>query len=196
MLPSSFFQRRLNYPIHPKEIYETVWPDGYESSPLYGQEPAYYENSGIIPNQHLVYVSCPKCHRHISSSTKIKYSNSISHITTCCSGISLLQQLGCAACEDAGLNNGSKAARQQKLCNVLCQANPQDLALHIWMKLVCMHNTLIYKMNNSDFCDVLSREKTSNKSFTNTMLELSLIVEGKITAKMKGKRVGKMWWQS
>jgi hypothetical protein len=188
MLPFSFFQRKQNNPVHPKEIFETIWPDGYESKPLYGQEPDYYKNLGITPSQHPVYVSCPKCHRHISSSTKTKYSNPISHITTCCSEVSQVYNLVRAAYKDAGLDNGSKAARQQKLHKALCQANPQDLALHTWMKLVCLHNTSIYKINNSNICDVLSCAKTSHKTFTNTMLELSLIVEEKITAEMRGKR--------
>ncbi len=56
------------------------------------------------------------------------------------------------------------------------------------MKLVCLHNTPIYKINNSDFCNVLSCEHTSHKTFTDTMLELSLIVEEKTTVEMKGKK--------
>jgi hypothetical protein len=43
-------------------------------------------------------------------------------------------------------------------------------------------------MNDSDFCDVINCERTSQKTFTNTMLELSLIVEEKIAAEMKGKK--------
>jgi hypothetical protein len=160
MLPFSFFQRKLNVPILPNKIFEMVWPDGYESNPLYGQEPDYYKNLKIAPNQHPVYMSCPKCHRHIFSSTKTKYSNPISHITTCCGGVSQLHNLVRAAHEDAGLDNGSKAARQQKLHDTLCQTNQQDLALQTWMMLVCLHNTLIYKLNDSNFCDVLSCEKT------------------------------------
>ncbi len=93
----------------------------------------------------------------------------------------------CAAREDAGLKDG-KEARQQKLHEALCRENLQDLALHTWMKLVCLHNTPIQKMNDSDFCDVINCERTSHKTFTNTMLELSLIVEEKIAAEMKGKK--------
>jgi hypothetical protein len=59
-----------------------------------------------------------------------------------------------AAREDAGLEDG-KEARQQKLHEALFQANPQDLALHTWMKLVCLHNMPIQKMNDSDFCEVI-----------------------------------------
>ncbi len=32
-------QRKLNGPIKPKEILDTVWLDGYDSNPLYGQDP-------------------------------------------------------------------------------------------------------------------------------------------------------------
>jgi hypothetical protein len=42
-------------------------------------------------------------------------------------------------------------------------------------------------MNDNDFCDVINCERTSHKTFTNTMLELSLIVEEKVAAGMKGK---------
>jgi hypothetical protein len=165
-----------------------VWPDGYDSNPLYGQDPDYYVNSGISPTQNPVYVSCPnKCHRHISSSSITRYSNPISHITSCCSGVTYLHSLVCAAHEDAGLKDG-KEARHQKLHEALCWANLQDLALHTWMKLVCLHNTPIQKMNDSNFCDVINCERTSHKTFTDTMLELSLIVEEKIAAEMKGKK--------
>jgi hypothetical protein len=43
-------------------------------------------------------------------------------------------------------------------------------------------------MNDSDFCYVINCERTSHKTFTDTMLELSLIVEKKIAAEMKGKK--------
>ncbi len=43
-------------------------------------------------------------------------------------------------------------------------------------------------MNDSNFCDVINCERASHKIFTNTMLELSLIVEEKIAAEMKGKK--------
>jgi hypothetical protein len=56
------------------------------------------------------------------------------------------------------------------------------------MKLVCLHDTLIHNMNDSNFCDVINCERTSHKIFTDTMLELSLIAEEKIAAEMKGKK--------
>jgi hypothetical protein len=31
--------QKLNAPIKLKEIFETMWPDGYESNPLHGQVP-------------------------------------------------------------------------------------------------------------------------------------------------------------
>jgi hypothetical protein len=185
--PFSLGQQKLNGPIKPNEIFETVWPDGYDSNPLYDQDPDYYVNSGISPTQNSVYMSYPKCHRHISSSSKTKYSNPISHITSCCSGVTYLHSLVCAAREDAGLRDG-KEARQQKLHEALYWENLQDLALHTWMKLVCLHNTPIHKMNDSNFCDVINCERISQKTFTNTKLELSLIVEEKIAAEMKGKK--------
>jgi hypothetical protein len=43
-------------------------------------------------------------------------------------------------------------------------------------------------MNDSDFCDVINCERTSHKTFTDTMLEMSLIVEEKIAVEMKGKK--------
>ncbi len=53
--------------------------------------------------------------------------------------------------------------------------------------MVCLHNTLIHKMNDSNFCDVINCKRTSHKTFTDAMLVLSLIVEEKIAAEMKGK---------
>jgi hypothetical protein len=86
-------QQKLNGPIEPKEIFDTVWLDGYESNPLYGQNPDYYVTSGISPTQNPVYVSYPKCHWHISSSSITRYSNPICHITSCCSGVTYLHSL-------------------------------------------------------------------------------------------------------
>jgi hypothetical protein len=111
-------QRKLNGPIKPKEIIDTVWLDGYDSNPLYGQDPNYCVNSGIAPTQNSVYVSFPKCHWHISSSSITRYSNPISHITSCCGGVTYLHSLVCAAHEDAGLEDG-KEARQQNLHEAL-----------------------------------------------------------------------------
>jgi hypothetical protein len=44
-------QRKLNGPIKPKEIFDSVWLDGYDSNPLYGQDPDYHVNSRISPTQ-------------------------------------------------------------------------------------------------------------------------------------------------
>jgi hypothetical protein len=51
-------------------------------------------------------------------------------------------------------------------------------------------------MNDSNFCDVINCERTSHKTFTDTMLELSLIVEEKVAAEMKGKKgiIMHDWW--
>jgi hypothetical protein len=43
-------------------------------------------------------------------------------------------------------------------------------------------------MNDNNFCDVINCERTSHTTLTDTMLELSLIVEEKIAAEMKGKK--------
>lgn len=65
----------------------------------------------------------------------------------------------------------------------------QELALHQWMKLVCVHNTPITKMMEPDFCNAFICNKTiSYGVFIDTMIELSMIVEEKIAAEMKGKR--------
>ena len=55
-------------------------------------------------------------------------------------------------------------------------------------EVVCLHNTPIHKMNDSEFCDMINCERTSHTIFTNTMLELSMIVEEKVAAEMKGKK--------
>ena len=93
----------------------------------------------------------------------------------------------CEACEVAGLEDG-KEARQQSFHKALCWANPQDLALHTWMKLVCLHNMPIYKMEDRNFCDITNCERSSHHTFADTMLELSMIVEVKVAAEMKGKK--------
>ena len=173
-------------PLSQRRFFETGWPDGYESNPLYGENPDYNKNSEISPTQHPIYVSCPKRYWHISSSSLTRYSNPICHITSYCGGVTNLHNLVCEACKDAGLEDGKKA-RQQYLHEALCWANLQDLPLHTWMKLACLHNMPIHKMEDSDFCDIINSERTSHHTFANTMLELSMIVEEKVAAEIKGK---------
>lgn len=53
-----------------------------------------------------------------------------------------------------------------------------------------IHNVPITKIDNPNFRSLLccNETKLSYKTFVNTMLELSLIVEGKIATEMKGKK--------
>ncbi len=64
----------------------------------------------------------------------------------------------------------------------------QEKALYHWMRLVTIHNIPITKLKDNAFCMLLSCEKISYDVFIDTMLELSMIVETKIGAEMRGRK--------
>jgi hypothetical protein len=178
-------RKKVNNPVWPKDIFCTIWPDGYESNPLYyGPEGNY---NGFYTNQQPVFVVCPKCATHLFSSSRTKYSNPTAHLATCLGGINHLHNLVREAREEDGADNGV-ISRQVKLREALCMANPQDEALYTWMRLVCLHNTAITKINDQDFCNILSCENLLYNTLVETMIELSIVVEEKIAAVMKVKR--------
>jgi hypothetical protein len=128
----------------------------------------------------------PKCHQDLLSSSKSRYSNLVTHISACIG--KHLHDLVYKSHEDDGLVNG-KIERQLKLQEALsCKANPQDFALHSWVKLMCLHNTPLTKMNDRKFCEMLSCDGLSYTTFINTLIELSFVVEEKIAGEMNGKK--------
>lgn len=68
------------------------------------------------------------------------------------------------------------------------KASPQDTALYTWMMLVCIHNTPITKIKSADFCNLLCCDSLSYHTLVDTMLMLTMIVEEKIAAEIKGKK--------
>jgi hypothetical protein len=60
-------RKKVNDPVWPKDIFCTIWPDGYESNPLYyGPEG---DGNGFYTNQQPVFVLYPKCATHLFSSS-------------------------------------------------------------------------------------------------------------------------------
>ncbi len=140
----------------------------------------------LIKSQQPVYVVCPKCHWDLPSSSKSRYSNPVTHISTCIG--KHLHDLVYKSREDDGLVN-EKIERQLKLQEALsCKANPQDFALHTWVKLVCLHNTPLTKMNDRKFCEMLSCDGLSYTTFINTLMELSFVLKEKIAGEMNGMK--------
>ena len=74
-----------------------------------------------------------------------------------------------------------------ELTAVLKEINSQYSSLKDQQLLVCLFNTQITRMSDKVFCSYLQCEETSYKTFFAKMFELSLIVEAKIQAEMKGK---------
>jgi hypothetical protein len=97
-------RKKVNDPVWPKDIFCTIWPDGYESNPLYyGPEG---DDNGFYTNQQPVLVVCPKCATHLFSSSRTKYSNPTAHLATCLGGIDHLHNLVREAREEDGADNG------------------------------------------------------------------------------------------
>jgi hypothetical protein len=93
-------------------------------------------------------------------------------------------------CEEKGtkIGNNTTLTQQNIFTSFHLKPSGQEHALHHWMRLVTLHNIPITKIKDSDFCSLLSCKKTSYDTFIETMLELSMIVEGKIAVEMKGRK--------
>ena len=168
--------------ISSKEIFFTLFPSGYKSNPLFGD---------LNPNEKQFFVRCSgKCNGNITrSNLATAYGNPVNHAKSCY-GESNLKQLvlDTRANNAGGGNDDSKKQIQTKLfADLLNTPTPSEIAMNTWMGLVCLYNTPITRMSDKVFCSYLQCEETSYKTFVATMFELSLIIEAKIQAEMKGK---------
>lgn len=169
-------------PVTPKDIFYTLWKDGYTKNPLFG-DPAY-------PKEQQYFVRCgnPKCKQKYGqvsgSDSTVAYTNPIDHAKRCW-GIVYLEKLVNTARKHSGL---SDSKRQAAIEVFMLNPTDEEKSLFHWMKLVCLHNEPISKITDRDFGSMLGCEKTSIKVFMATMFELSLIVEEKIAAEMKGAK--------
>ncbi len=97
-------RKKVNDPVWPKDIFCPIWPDGYESNPLYyGPEGI---NNVFYTNQQSVFVVCPKCAIHLFSLSRTKYLNPTAHLATCLGGINHLHNLVYEAREEDSADNG------------------------------------------------------------------------------------------
>ena len=166
-----------------KEIFFTLFPDGYKLNPLYGD---------LNPNELQYYVTCAgKCGGNVTrSKVKSSYGNPVVHAKSCYGETNieqLVREVRAVNNDDVG-NSASKRQTQTTLFSALLdKPTPSENALNIWMGLVCKYNTPITRMSDKVFCSYLTCEETSYRTFVATMLELSFIVEAKIHVEMKGK---------
>ena len=166
-----------------KEIFFTLFPDGYKSNPLYGD---------LNPNELQYYVTCAgKCRGNVTKSkVKTAYGNPVVHAKSCYGEANIQQHVRDvrAANNDDVANSDSKRQTQTTLFSALIdKPTPSEIALNIWMGLVCKYNTPISRMRDKEFSSFLTCEEISYETFVATMFELSLIVEAKIHVEMKGK---------
>ena len=173
---------KKNVDVKTKEIFFTLFPDGYQPNPLYGD---------LNPNEKEYYVTCSgKCNGNVTKSTsKTAYGNPVIHAKSCYGEANIIQYvLDSRATNDDVGNGASKRQTQSTLFSTFMEKpTPLEFALNIWMGLVCNYNTPITRMGDKVFCSFLTCEEVSYKTFVATMFELSLIVEAKIQVEMKGK---------
>jgi hypothetical protein len=165
-----------------KEIFLTLFPDGYESNVLFGD---------LNPKEQRYFVKCRgKCNGHITrANVTTAYGNPVTHAKSCYGESNLLKLIiETRANNDGDGNSDSKKTVQTELfASLLEKPTKAEIALDTWMMLVCMYNTPITRMSDKEFCKLLMCEETSYKTFVATMFELSLIVEAKIQKEMEGK---------
>ena len=173
-------------PITGKDIFYAFFPEGFKCNPQY--------DADIGGNQLPFYVQCgvSTCKRHTLSTTTSNYTNAVNHIRTHF-GANEIKTLvrESRICAGAAVANNDTPVKKQSALLGAFKVNPtttQDHALHTWMKLVCIHNVPITKLQDKDFASLLNCEGTSYGVFVDTMLQLSLIVEKKIASEMAGKK--------
>ena len=66
-----------------KEIFNTVWSEGWEDNPLHDLTSEEYEARKVGPNQKPVFVTCSKCQKHIESALVTLYTNCVDHVNCC-----------------------------------------------------------------------------------------------------------------
>lgn len=165
-------------PVKTKDIFFYLWPAGFEEDPMFNP-------NDKKRGEHPYFVRCGHCGRQTSTSTKTAYGNAVVHAGRHYKGgIAELEQL---------VRDKKKAAGKSKKQKTIIQgfnnnASAQDMALHQWMQLVCVHDISITKMEDKDFSDMLICKSMSYHVFINTMFELYLIVEEKVAAELNGKK--------
>ena len=178
-------QRCCADPIQPKDIFNVIWPEGYEQNASYEDD----EDSSLSPSHSQLkhkpfFVVCPRCERHILAEKKVHYGNHVSHLKSCIEEVELIRMV-MEQREDDGVK--TKRGPKQFLLSML-KANSQEAALDIWIRLVCKHNVPLSKIHDKEFRSFLNCEKISYPTLVDTLLQLSLLVEEKIAAEMKGKK--------
>jgi hypothetical protein len=157
---------------------------GFQKNPLFGQP----DHDKELP----FFVTCnnPNCKRmgkqQTLSRSKTSYGNAVSHAINCYGESDLIEQvMSIREARDAEL--GSPRKQLDLITAFQVKPTAQEKALDHWMRLVTIHNILITKLKDNAFCMFLSCKKISYDVFIDTMLELSMIVETKIGAEMRGR---------
>jgi len=165
-----------------KAIFACLFPNGFLKNPLYGEDG--------YPNQKPFYVQCGRCQKETSVTLTTNYTNPVTHAISCYGGIEALNHLvhQQRAQDMASTVRGKNKMQLDIMSAFNMKASPQDTALYTWMMLVCIHNTPITKINSADFCNLLCCDSLSYHTFVDTMLLLTMIVEEKIAAEIKGKK--------
>jgi hypothetical protein len=168
-----------------KEIFFSLWPNGFENNPLFGQLGHEKEQRYFVQCNN---PSCKKGGHHTSSQSKTAYGNAVLHATKCYGKDDLHAYVISVRTAKASELSGSPSKQQDLFTAFKIKPNNQDQSLHNWMKLVTLHKIPLTKIKDKDFCSLIKCEEISYKVFVDTMLELSMIVEEKIAAELKGKR--------
>jgi hypothetical protein len=171
--------------LSPKEIFFCLFPNGFKNNLLF-DDPMY-------PKEKQFFVLCTnpicKSKHQTSTSSKTAYGNPISHAKTCYDEQELHAFVDRVRKEKGTKTGNNTTLTQQNIFTSFhLKPSGQEHALHHWMRLVTLHNIPITKIKDSDFCSLLSCKKTSCDIFIETMLELSMIVEGKFAVEMKGRK--------
>ena len=188
---------RVGEPIRTKDIFDFIYPHGYIANPSFDDagtdDDAMSSVTGGVTKratEYPFYVACSKCGKSTGAHKPTQYGNAVNHAMRKCFDKAAVNEAIIQFRDERAKGNGEKT-KQAELVDFLSNySNPTDIALHHWMQLVTIYNLPIYRLRDKNFCKLLvcSDNIPCHKTFVDTMLELSFIVEEKISAEIKGKK--------
>ena len=193
-------------PIKTKDIFDFIYPNGYVRNPSYAAgdvgDDAGIDDDAISSvtggtgamkraiTDYQFYATCNKCGKATGSNKVTQYGNAVDHALRKCFAREIVEKAITELRYEHSKGRGGKAKQAELLQFLPDHSHPTDVALHHWIQLVTLHNFPIRKLNDRNFKEMLvcNFDSPSYKTFVDTMLELSFIVEQKISAEMKCKK--------
>jgi hypothetical protein len=173
----------LNKTIHNKEIFKTIFVNGWKENGII----KFNKETGEESCQPVA--KCPKCGKKCQAPHEKNYTNPASHVKRCMGEANVIAAVKKARLLAAEENNLNISKVQQKsILGAMCQANDQDKTLNRMAILAILHNTPINKFRDESYVEAILLDPVSIDVFVSFLLWLTFVVEEKIGKEMKGKK--------